>query len=117
MKPEDRPTGRAGMTAAEGQDKYAAGQEKALQRDCANLLRQRNIWFRQMPFGKKTPWPGWPDFFIVTPLGFPLFIEIKAGDNQPSQEQWEFGGSLPETADYHIVRSIEQLQALLPKQP
>lgn len=114
MDAKDRPAGRAGMTTAEGQASYAAGQEKALQRDVANLLRQRNIWFRQMPFGKKTPWPGWSDFFCVLPDGSPLFLEMKSGYEQQTPEQVEFEASLPRTC-YFVIRNLTQLQALLPK--
>lgn len=116
MAVEDRPAGRAGMTSEQAQAKYAAGQEKALQRDVANLLRQRNIWFRQMPFGKKTPWPGWSDIFCILPDGSPLFLEMKSGQENQTTEQVEFEESLPRTC-YFVIRNLTQLQDLLPTEP
>lgn len=118
MAVEDRPAGRAGMTTAEGQAKYAAGQENALQRDCANLLRQRDIWFRQMPYGKKTHWPGFPDFLIILDTGFCLLVEAKALTGVQSQEQIEFQDSLPKGIyNYHVIYNLTQLQDLLPTAP
>lgn len=117
MKPEDRPTGRAGMTTYEGQAKYAKGQEKSLQRDCCNLLRQRNIFFRQMPFGRKPPkgWAGWSDIFAMLPDGTALFLETKAGDEVQTKEQIDFENELLEKTDciHRVIRNLTQLQDLI----
>lgn len=115
IDPMDRPKGKAGVTTEEAQAKYARGQEKRLQNDCANLLRQRGIWFRQMPYGRKTPWPGFPDFLIVLPSGMVMMLECKAGSGAQSQDQCDFFDSLPAEEIYHVIYNLQQLQALLPK--
>jgi len=114
MAKDKRPTGKAGMTTDEANAKYAKGQEKALQRDCANLLRQRGIWFRQMPYGKKTPWAGWPDF-IVFYGSYTLLVECKAQGGKLSRDQGEFCDSLPilQKQTYQVVFNLNDLIGLL----
>lgn len=114
MEKKSRPAGNAGLTTEEANAKYAKGQEKLLQRDCANLLRQRGIWFRQMPFGKKTPWPGWPDFTIFHGT-YTLLVECKAEGGTLSKDQEEFYDSLPtfQRQTYQVVFSLNDLIGLL----
>lgn len=113
MAVEDRPIGKAGMTTEQAQEKYEAGQEKILQRDAANLLRQWDVWFVAMPFGRKAPWIGWSDFFIIMPDGTPFFIEFKVGDNEASQEQLEFARKLPKGTIYRIARNLTELKSII----
>lgn len=116
MSPADRPAGKAGMTNEQAQAKYAKGQEKKLQTDCANLLRQRNIWFQQMPYGRKTPWPGWPDF-IVFYNGKTMMIECKVAGGKVSEDQIAFVESLKEvrcsTIIYRVIFHLSDLQNIL----
>jgi len=97
MPKEDRkPLGKAGMTNEEAAQKWAAGQERELQNQMAALLRQRGLFFRQMPFGKKTPWKGWPDFIIVLPrkagqgVCSVLMVEAKAEGGALTEDQEGF---------------------------
>jgi hypothetical protein len=88
LPPEERKRlGRAGMTRAEAQAKYAAGQEKDLKRDVVNEIYRRGGWVFEQPMSKKTRGrPGIPDLIICYRSYF-LAVELKAAGGTMSQEQ------------------------------
>jgi hypothetical protein len=88
LPPEERKRlGRAGMTQAEAQAKFAAGQEKKLKDLVVNELNRRGAWIFEQPMSKKTRGrPGVPDI-IACYRGFFLAVELKAAGGTMSQEQ------------------------------
>lgn len=75
---ERKRLGRAGITRAEAQAKYAADREKDLKRDVVNDLNRRGAWIFDQPMSKKTRGrPGVPDI-IVCYRGYFLAVELKA---------------------------------------
>jgi hypothetical protein len=87
MPRADRPAGKAGMTAAECQEKIELKSEKELQRQCANYLRQRDIWFAQSRMDRKTSNKvGTPDFLFAH-NHVPIAVECKHGAEKLSDEQ------------------------------
>ena len=86
---ERKRLGRAGMTKAEAQAKYAAGCEKDLKRDVVNEVYRRGGWVFDQPMSKKTRGrPGVPDI-IACYRGYFIAIELKAagGTLRPEQAQ------------------------------
>jgi hypothetical protein len=88
LPPEERKRlGRAGMTQAEAQAKYAAGREKELKSDVIKEVRRRGGWVFEQPMSKKTRGrPGVPDL-IICYRGYFLAAELKATGGTMSQEQ------------------------------
>lgn len=70
---------------------------------------QGNRQFRSM--GKYAR-PGLADILAIK-RGRPIFLEVKAEKGKPSAEQFEFCNDvLAAGADYHVVRSIDDVIAL-----
>jgi hypothetical protein len=121
MEKKDKPPGNAGLTSAEAQEKWARGQEKQLQNQCASLCRQRGLFFLQAPFGRKSGLPaGWPDFCIwVRPVpGFTpriIMIECKAGNEKQTPDQIKFAEDYWNKTDCEVkvVYNLEQFRALI----
>jgi hypothetical protein len=88
LPPEERKRlGRAGMTKAEAQAKYAAGRERELKSDVIKEVRRRGGWEYDQPMSKKTRGrPGVPDL-IICYRGYFLAVELKAAGGTMSQEQ------------------------------
>ena len=87
---ERKRLGRAGMTKAEAQVKYAAGREKELKHDVVNELNRRGAWIFDQPMSKKTRGrPGVPDI-IGCYRGYFLSVELKsAGETLRSDQAQE----------------------------
>jgi hypothetical protein len=88
LPPEERKRlGRAGMTKAEAQAKFAAGQEKELKDNVVNELNRRGAWIFDQPMSKKTRGrPGVPDI-IGCYRGYFFAVELKAAGGTLRQEQ------------------------------
>lgn len=68
--------------------KYLAGEEKKLQQDCENYLRQRDIFYLRMPFGKATGIRcGFPDFAIFIKNYECVLVEMKVQGGRLSEDQ------------------------------
>ncbi len=117
MAPEARKSmGKAGMTSVEANAKYERGKEKELQRDIANLLRQRGLFFLQAPFGRKSGLPdGWPDFSVFCKKGNYEFFEAKAEGGNLSPEQFGFTERLKAYRGHGvwIIRNLDELKKIL----
>jgi hypothetical protein len=101
-----RSLGRAGMTSAEAQAKYATGVERAEQKIFSMWLTQRGLYFIQARADRKsTIRVGHPDFSIFRD-GRTLFLEMKCPHAQPTKEQIQCINEL-RTAGFEaeIVRS------------
>ena len=71
--------------------KAEAGEEKALQAEFENWLRQHDYLFRREPMHRATMAPaGWPDFQVILPGGRAVFFEYKTatGRLSPDQTAW-----------------------------
>jgi len=84
---ERRRLGKAGITQAEAEAKYAAGQERKLQDMIANYLTLKGFWFCHSRTDKRTTQRrGVPDFVICA---YSLFLacEVKCTGQTLTQEQ------------------------------
>lgn len=88
LPPEERNRlGRAGMTKAEAQEKYAAGQEKKLKGLVVNELLRRGAWIFDQPMSKKTRGrPGVPDI-IGCYRGYFFAVELKVTGGTMTEDQ------------------------------
>jgi len=90
LSPADRRSlGRAGMTAAEAQARYAVRSERGEQRLFAAWLSSRGLPYVQpRPDRKSGIKPGWPDFSVHVG-NRSIFIEMKVQGGKLSPEQVE----------------------------
>jgi len=92
--------------------------EKELQKDVANLLRQRNIWFGASHMDKRSRFTmGAPDFLFVY-LSRPFAFECKVGNNKPTEEQYRTHVQMRENGWLvFVVRSLEEAKMFLDGRP
>lgn len=102
------------MTAAECQEKIELKSEKELQRQCANYLRQRDIWFAQSRMDRKTSNKvGTPDFLFAIDCR-PVAVECKFGAGQLSPEQLKTESHMIQNGWRHYtVRTFEQFMEIV----
>lgn len=108
---ERKKLGRAGMTNAETQAKYAAGREKELQRDIAAWLNREEIYCNNDRMDKRTSGErGRADFRVCVPVrvagqieGRWLSIEAKTEIGTLSTEQGEDAARVRKSGGKFIV--------------
>ena len=134
LPPEDRKRlGRAGMTRAEAEKKYLAGQEEELQRDIYKWLFYHEIYFEWDRMDKRTSGKrGRADFRICVPVwlepikervGLWLSVEAKTGAETLRPAQAAEAARLRKSAGRFIVaycladviKAVRALQELCPK--
>ena len=96
--------------------KYLAGEERKLQQDCENYLRQRDIFYLRMPFGKATGLKaGFPDFVVFGRWATCLLIEMKAGAGKLSDDQKKLHAEYQRQTGQmvHVVTSFEDFVFLV----
>ena len=125
MEKKDKPPGNAGLTTAEASEKWARGKEKELQNQCANLCRQRGLFFLQAPFGRKNGLPkGWPDFCVWLPIrtcggfveySYTLLIECKVEGAHCSDDQISLHNDFFAKTGcvVSVVYNLEQFRSLI----
>lgn len=116
MDPADRPKGKAGMTLAEVYERASRRNEKEIQEQIANYLRQKNIPFHRARMDKKTTGTiGWPDFTFPHPItGRFMGVEVKAYGCHESPEQAKCLGMIQDNnGGGFVVRSLPELIHLL----
>lgn len=117
MSPEARsPLGKGGKTSEEAIAKYQYGQERILHKDIKQLLDIRNMVYVNSRTDKRTTTAkGVPDFIIFQRDKPELCIEVKVSKNNLSdaQELWRSNYYYATGRPVPIVRSLEELKALL----
>ena len=111
-KPERKELGV--KTTTEIDAKIELENERDLQRECANLLRLRSIWFFQSRMDRRTTNPvGTPDFLFAI-RGVPVAVECKTERGVVSEEQedamrhMKHGGWV-----CAVIRSVAEMKVLL----
>lgn len=113
MPPETRKELNA-PTIAEAQAKTDAKLERELQKQIANYLRQRDIWFAWQRMDRKaTGTKGQPDFLCVI-NGYPVALEVKTlrGKLSPDQEHCHAAMRASGWLVY-VVRSVAEVKELV----
>lgn len=68
--------------------KYLSGEEKKLQQDCENYLRQKDIFFLRIPMHRATGIRlGWPDFAVFFSNYRHILVEMKVEGGSLSEDQ------------------------------
>ncbi len=107
---------RTGYTQEERNKALEAKDEKRLQSDIQNLLRQRDIVFGLSRFNVKSTYTeGWPDFSFCI-KGRAIFWECKTADGDLTNEQRDMRNKLVASgAVYITLRSLNQARQELAK--
>lgn len=127
MSKEDRShMGRAGLTAVEADGKQAEKSERDVQKQIANWLRLKGIFFVWSRMDKKTTnYCGTPDFIFsyveqyrvfecVRPMARPMAIEVKFGKGKLSEEQEKVMEQMKKNGwRYHVVHSLKEVIELV----
>jgi len=101
-------------TAAEAQGKYEAGQEDKLQKDMANLLTHRGVYWDRPPMNKRSRAKlGRADFICGYRKRF-LALEAKAGTRKQTPEQVKDQASVERSGcQYYVIHNCDQVKAIL----
>lgn len=117
MPKSDRaPLGKAGRTSAEANAVADKRAERQLQKDIANLLNQRNLFFDCLRMDKRTrSATGRPDFYIFLPGGKYLAVEVKVHGGKLTTEQYDFIQLFWDKTQQvvHIIFNLQQFRELL----
>ena len=96
--------------------KYLAGQEKKLQQDCENYLRQHDLFYLRMPMHRATGIRlGWPDFAVFFANYQCALIEMKVEGGSVSENQHKLHDEYQRQTGEHvfIVTSFVQFVDLV----
>lgn len=96
--------------------KYLAGQEKKLQQDCENYLRQHDLFYLRMPMHRATGIRlGWPDFAVFFANYQCALIEMKVEGGSVSEDQHKLYDEYQRQTGEHvfIVTSFVQFVDLV----
>ena len=101
---ERKRLGRAGITQAEAEATFQAGEERKLQGLISNWLHLHNIYFVRPRMDRKSTTPlGTPDFIICAPPGAFLGAEVKCTRGTLSAEQAKAGALIRASGGRFIV--------------
>ena len=115
MSKEDRKSlGRKGMTQAEAEASFAAKNERDLQKQIANFLRMKGIWFIQSAMHKATTNQiGTPDFNFPF-MGKWVSWEVKYAAGKLSKEQTDTGVKIfAQGGHFRVIRSLDEARGHL----
>jgi len=116
MRPEDRPSGNAGLTQAEADAKREQREERAIQQDIErDLMRRGIIVCRPRMDRKSTIRKGWPDLTFAYRGRF-VALEVKTASGKLSHDQRDCIEALrsdPCGGVVAIVRSLRDVQSVL----
>jgi len=101
-------------TSDEINEKIEVENERDLQRQCANLLRLRSIWFSQSRMDRPTTTKvGTPDFLFAI-HGVPIAVECKTDTGKLREEQEDTMHHMTQNGwRCVVVRSVHELKMLL----
>jgi hypothetical protein len=102
---ERRKLGRAGMTSEEAQARYAAGEEKKLQKDIATWLDHEQIYFESDRIDRKTSGRKGRADFRVCVEGQWLSLEAKSETGKLTKEQAAEAARLRKSGGKFVVCS------------
>jgi len=116
MRPEDRPSGNAGLTQAEADAKREQREERAIQQDIErDLMRRGIIVCRPRMDRKSTIRKGWPDLTFAYRGRF-VALEVKTASGKLSHDQRDCIEALRSDlcgGVVAIVRSLRDVQSVL----
>jgi len=115
MATEDRrQLGKPGRTWDEAETAREDKLEAELQKQVANLLRQRDIWFGRSKMNKRSRYTkGAPDFIFAW-RNLPFAFECKVNKREPSTDQIDCHAHMRRNGwMVFVVRSLTQAQELL----
>ena len=101
--------GRAGLTQAQAEAKYAAGEERKLQDAIAQWLDFEGIYFESDRMDKRTSGKKGRADFRICANGRWLSVEAKAGNQTLTSEQAEQAARLRRSGGtFAVVRSLKE---------
>ena len=116
MRPDDRPSGNAGLTQAEADAKREQREERAIQQDIErDLMRRSIIVCRPRMDRKSTIRKGWPDLTFAYRGRF-VALEVKTATGKLRQDQRDCIDALrsdPCGGVVAVVRSLRDAQSVL----